>query len=389
MRFAHRDGTIVHLGYGTNVLPAMDVDGLIAQSTGLGDRIRQRLGTDRIGLGMWLPAVAAHQLAGDVDELHRMRDALAEHHVEIVTLNAFPYADFQGQKVKKDVYLPTWSERARLEYTLAAATTLAGLLPEDAAYGSISSLPFAWHEPWTGERQAQAERNLELLARGLDRIEETTGRRIVVAIEPEPGCVVETIAEAVERLSRVDRDRIGICLDLCHLAVGFEDADAAVAELARAGLKVYKSQPGTALLVDDPADGPTRTALAGYAEDRFLHQVRQSRDGESVHARDDLPQALDGATPLDPTSAWRVHFHVPVHADPQAPLRNSRAELRDSLAALLGGERAQTAHLEVETYTWSVLPGGAPANNGELAAGLAAELAFVRDELLGLGLSAM
>ncbi|MQW74982.1 metabolite traffic protein EboE [Nocardioides sp. dk4132] len=396
MRLRHPDGTVVHLGYGTNVLPAEDVDGLVAQAVGMGGRIRRALAqrpevpgaSACVGLGLWLPAAAAHRLAADPAGVRRIRDRLAEHGVEVVTVNAFPFAAFQGAVVKHSVYLPTWASTERLDYTLGAARVLAGLLPDDADHGSISSLPFAWRTPWSGEDQHRAEAQLAGLARGLAEIEDATGRRVVVGLEPEPGCVVETVEEAVDRLAEVDRDRIGVCLDLCHLAVGFDDADRALKLLDEAGLRVVKAQPASALVVDDPADRAARTALASYAEDRFLHQVRQARpDGRPLAARDDLPEALDGPDPLAVDAPWRVHFHVPVHADPRPPLRTGRAELRASLAALLGGPTARVAHLEVETYTWSVLPGGPPADDDALAAGLAAELAWVHAELVGLGLT--
>lgn len=388
MRLRHPDGTVVHVGYGTNALPAEDVEGLVAQATAYGDRLRSHLGTDRVGLGLWLPAAAAHRLATDPTGVAQIRERLAAHGVEIVTLNAFPYADFQGPSVKKSVYLPTWAERSRLEYTLAAAQVLAGLLPDDAARGSISSLPLSWHSPWLSDRQRAAEGHLAELAEGLAKLEIQTGRCIVVGLEPEPGCVVETTEEAVARLGTVDRERIGVCLDLCHLAVEFEDAETALSRLDDAGLAVVKAQPAAALVVDDPSDPDARAALTKYAEDRFLHQVRQLGRSRLI-ARDDLPDALEGARPLHGTSPWRVHFHVPVHADPEAPLRNSRDDLRASLRALLGGPRARVDHLEVETYTWSVLPGRPDhAHPDTLAAGLAAELAWVRDELLALGLTA-
>jgi sugar phosphate isomerase/epimerase len=386
MRLRHPDGTVVHLGYGTNVLPAEDVDGLIRQVGTYGDRLRRHLDTDRVGLGMWLPAAAARNLAADLGAVDRLREAIDAHGVEMVTLNAFPYSAFQDEVVKKRVYHPTWAERARLDYTLDVARVLAALLPDDAARGSISTLPLAWRAPWLTDRQSAAELHLKTLADGLAEIEADTGKTIRVAFEPEPGCVIETIAEAVDRLDSADRDRIGVCLDLCHLAVGFEDATEALARLDAAGLDVVKVQPAAALVVDDPSDPEARAALSTYSEDRFLHQVRQ-RVGGRLAARDDLPDALAGRRPLDDRSPWRVHFHVPVHADPAPPLRNSRDDLRASLAALLGGETARTDHLEVETYTWSVLPDGAPADDDALAAGLAAELEWVHRELVGLGLT--
>ncbi|PKH44415.1 Xylose isomerase-like TIM barrel [Nocardioides alpinus] len=388
MRLRHRDGTVVHLAYGTNVLPAEDVDGLVAQAAATGDRIRRALGSDLVGLGLWLPAGAAHRLAEDPDGVRLVRSRLAEHGVEVVTVNAFPYAAFQEPTVKHSVYLPAWTSRARLDYTLAAARVLARLLPDDADHGSISTLPLAWHNPWSRDDQRLAEARLSELAAGLAALEAETGRRVVVGIEPEPGCVVETVEEAVDRLATVDRERIGVCLDLCHLAVGFDDAERALRLLDDAGLRVVKAQPASALVVDDPADATTRRALASYAEDRFLHQVRQERPhGHEVEGRDDLPDALDGGDPLATDTPWRVHFHVPVHADPQPPLHSSREELEASLTALLGGPVARVDHLEVETYTWSVLPGGAPEDDEALASGLAAELAWVHAELVALGLT--
>lgn len=384
MRFLHQDGTVVHLAYGTNVLPAQDVDGLVAQATDLGDRLRAELDVPQVGLGLWLPAAAAHRLAAAPDDVARLRDRLADHGVEIVTLNAFPYADFQGDVVKKNVYHPAWNERARLDYTVAAATVLAGLLPDDVARGSISSLPLGWHAPWLADRQAAAIDHLHELAEALDKLESDTGRAIRVGLEPEPGCVIETSTDAVERLADVDSSRIGICLDLCHLAVAFEDVDDVLARLDDAGLPIVKTQPAAALHIDKPSDAATRRALAQYAEDRFLHQVR-SPGRNRLATRDDLPDALDGRRPLHAGAPWRVHFHVPVHADPEPPLRSTRDELHRSLDALLGGPRARVDHLEVETYTWSVLPGGGEGADA-LVRGLAAELAHVRDALLALGL---
>ena len=396
MRLRHRDGTLVHLGYGTNVLPAEDVDGLVAQATGMGDRIRRALDGvpsaglpgGRVGLGLWLPAGAAHRLAADPDGVRLVRSRLAEHGVEVVTVNAFPFAAFQEAVVKHAVYLPTWTSRERLDYTLAAAEVLAGLLPDDADHGSISSLPLGWHSPWSRDDQALAETHLAELASGLAALEAATGRRVVVGLEPEPGCVIETVEEAVDRLAAVDRERIGVCLDLCHLAVGFDDCERALRLLDEAELRVVKAQPASALVVDDPADPEARRALASYAEDRFLHQVRQARGrGHEIEGRDDLSEALDGSRPLATDAPWRVHFHVPVHADPQPPLRTGRDQLSASLAALLGGPSARVDHLEVETYTWSVLPGGAPPDDDALAAGLASELTWVHQELVALGLT--
>lgn len=387
MLFRHRDGTRVHLAYCTNVHPAEDVDGLHAQLRTFGGGVRARLGSDRLGLGLWLPAPLAHRLAGDAAELARLRAALDALGLEVVTLNAFPYRGFHAPVVKKAVYRPDWTEQERLAYTLACARVLTGLLPDHAARGSVSTVPLAWRKPWDGRRRALARAQLGRLADGLAALEADTGRAVRVGLEPEPGCTVETVAGAAAELGGLDTERIGVCLDTCHLAVGFEEPDGALAALREAGLPVVKAQVSAALQAEAPAEESTRAALEGYAEDRFLHQVREHAPG-GVVARDDLPEALSGPRALPGEGPWRVHFHVPLHQAPQAPLESTGGHLERTLGALFGGPGALTDHLEVETYTWSVLPARhRPGDDGELADGLAAELRWAAGALGRAGLS--
>ncbi|MFE6507368.1 metabolite traffic protein EboE [Nocardioides sp. NPDC057767] len=386
MRFRHRDGTVVHLGYCSNVHPAEDVDGILDQLRRYAGEVRARLGEPRLGLGLWLPAATAHELAGDPATLDRLRTGLERHGLEVVTLNAFPYAGFHAPVVKRDVYSPDWSTRRRLDYTLDCARVLAALLPDDATRGSISTLPLGWRTPWFTDRDRAARELIGELADGLAGIEAEHGRTIRVGFEPEPGCVVETTRDAVTRLAGLAPEHLGICVDTCHLATQFEDATEALDRLQVAGLPVVKVQVSAALHADDPSDPATRDALASYSEDRFLHQTREPR-GARVDSRDDLPEALGGHRPLAAEHPWRVHFHVPLHADPAPPLRSTRDHLAGTLDALLGGPVAHTDHLEVETYTWGVLPEQVrPDGDAGLVAGIAAELGWTRDRLLEAGL---
>ncbi|WP_306191294.1 metabolite traffic protein EboE [Streptomyces sp. MK5] len=383
MRLLHPDGTVVHLAYCTNVHPAEDLDGVLAQLARHAEPVRERLGTPVLGLGLWLARDAAAALAADDAAVGGLRRELTARGLEVVTLNGFPYRGFHDPVVKHAVYRPDWTEPDRLHYTLDLARVLAALLPEDAAHGSVSTVPLGWRTPWTAGQADEAARTLDTLADGLADLAADTGRTIRVGLEPEPGCVVETTAEAARHLARVDTDRIGVCLDACHLAVGFEEPAAALARLEAAGLTVVKTQASCALQAADPSDPATRAALARFAEPRFLHQVREQ--GAPPRAVDDLDDALAGGLPgRDP---WRVHFHVPLHADPEPPLTTTRPELEATLAALLGGDTARTAHVEAETYTWGVLPEAArPQGPDALADGIAAELAFTRDHLISLGL---
>ncbi|MDX2526914.1 metabolite traffic protein EboE [Streptomyces europaeiscabiei] len=383
MRFRHPDGTTVHLGYCSNVHQAEDVDGVLAQLTDYAEPVRERLGVDRLGIGLWLARDVVSELVAVPGVLRRLKDELAARGLETVTLNAFPYAGFHREVVKKDVYLPDWADEARLAHTLDCARVLAALLPDDAERGSVSTLPLAWRTPWPPDRADTARRALDRLTAGLAGIESDTGRRIRVGFEPEPGCVVETTAQAVRELRGLDPERLGVCLDACHLAVQFEEPDAALRRLADAGLPVVKLQASCAVEATDPADPAARAALRRLAEPRFLHQTRTAAEQEAPQVRgvDDLPDALDGGLPTD-TGPWRVHFHAPLHADPEPPLRTTADQLSRVLAGLLGGASADCDHIEVETYTWSVLP--EPPT--DLPGGIAAELAWARDRLTGLGL---
>ncbi|MFB9687598.1 metabolite traffic protein EboE [Amycolatopsis plumensis] len=370
MRFRHRDGTCVHLAYCTNVHQAEDVDGVLAQLARFGEPVRDRLGVDRLGLGLWLARPVASELAGDPAAVARLRRELAVRGLEVVTFNGFPYQGFHDPVVKHRVYRPDWAAPERTRYTLDLARLLAELMPDDAVRGSVSTLPLGWRTEWRGD-----DGQLAVLAEGLA----TQDRPVRVAFEPEPGCVIETTAQAASLLSEVDKEWLGVCLDTCHLAVGFEDPAAALDRLEAAGLAVVKVQASAALEATDPADPVTRAALESFVEPRFLHQSNEGRPPGA----DDLDLALAGGLPG--REPWRVHFHVPLHADPASPLTSTRPVLAAALAGLFGGAAARTDHVEVETYTWQVLP-DAPADDAGLVAGIAAELDWTRRELIALGL---
>ncbi|MET7279671.1 metabolite traffic protein EboE [Kribbella sp. NPDC005582] len=381
MRFRHPDGSLVHLAYCTNVHPAEDLDGVIAQLDGCSALVRKELDVPVLGVGLWLAHQLAEQLANSSDALHRLQQALLRNGLEVVTLNGFPYAGFHDEVVGKKVYLPDWTQPERLHYTRNLVDVLARLLPADAAYGSISTLPLAWRTPWSADQDTLARAAVSRLEMHLARTEESTGRRIRVAFEPEPGCVIELVPQGAEWLSPYAAGgRIGLCLDTCHLAVQFEEPASAFADLDRAGVPVVKSQVSAALHVADPGDAEARRLLAEFAEPKFLHQTRE-RGGRGIDNLDELDQ-LAGA------DAWRVHFHVPVHAAPRPPLSSTTDVLEESLAELVGGAHPRTQHLESETYTWSVLP-SSPRDTAELAEGIAGELAWLRSRITALGLETL
>lgn len=412
MRLRHRDGQTVHLAYGTNVRQARDLQGILAQLDSDAVGVREGLGLDLLGLGLWLAAPVASALAASYSLRVRLRSELASRGLEVVTLNGFPFREpsstvarpggpargsgalvqpspaGRGTHVesepavagsshsaltpaKQAVYRPDWSEYERLQYTLDLARVLCDLMPDDAERGSVSTLPIAWREPWDSERAARADRMIEDLADGLAEITWHTGRLVRVGFEPEPGCLIETTAQAVEQLSDVDPNFLGICLDLAHLACVWESPAAAVHLLRAHRLQVIKVQLSAALVADDPVTA--RAVLDGYAEPRFPHPTR-TPSGAGV---DDLPEALNGEL----VGPWRVHVHVPLHSEAPAPLTTTLPVVRAALVELFGGPEALTDHVEVETSTWAYR-----SSAGDLIREAVAEVDFAHVELYDLGL---
>lgn len=387
----------MELSYCTNVHPAEDLDGVLTQLDSFAGPCRRAAGLAELGVGLWLPADLARQLAESAEDRELLRNRLDANGLVLRTINAFPYAAFHADVVKLDVYLPDWSDPRRAAYTLDCARVLAAFLPEGAA-GSISTLPLGWREPWTEAADRQALAALTYVSDSLRALRQETGRTVRIAIEPEPGCVLDTVSDVVEWLSPrlgsaglagsagsegsegiggIDPEFIGVCLDTCHLAVSFADPAAAVRQIADAGLRVVKVQASAALHVADPADVESRDLVSTYVEQRYLHQTRELSADGTVLAVDDLPQAL---SQLPARGPWRVHFHVPLHLTPRAPLTATIDVLTAALDAVRGIPHGQEAHVDVETYTWSVLPDGVE----DLVAGIAGELRWAATELLGL-----
>ncbi|MFI1767624.1 metabolite traffic protein EboE [Streptomyces sp. NPDC020800] len=385
MRFLHPDGSTVHLAYCTNVHPAETFDGVLAQLRDFCEPVRIRLGRERLGVGLWLAKDAAHTLVTDAGALNLLREELKRRSLEVVTLNGFPYEGFGAQQVKYRVYKPDWADPERLRHTADLAHLLTWLLPDDVGEGSISTLPLAWRTSYDHRSADAARRALSSLAAYLDTMEAFTGRSIRIGLEPEPGCVVETTADAIGPLSDIGHDRVGVCVDTCHLATSFEDPATALDALDAAGIPVVKAQVSAALHAQDPHLPEVRRALAAFDESRFLHQTRVNTEA-GLRGTDDVGEALRlGGLPV--SAPWRSHVHLPLHAVPAGPLTSTLTVLQDCLTRLVGGPTARTRHLEVETYTWQVLPRSLrPLDPAGLIDGIAAELAFARDLLTDLGL---
>ena len=389
----------LHLTYCTNIHPGETWDEVLANVATYVAAVKARVAPDRrFGVGLRLSAEAARRLA-DPDVLRAFRDFLRVQDLYVFTINGFPYGAFHGTAVKERVYRPDWLEEERLEYTDTLARILAELVPADVE-GSVSTVPGCFRARATGDAAAAgiADR-LRRHAAALFQLHQRTGRVIGLALEPEPHCLLETTADAVAffRQHLFSRDSIarfaaqtglsagdaeqalvrhlGVCLDACHAAVEFEDPGEAVRRLFAAGVRILKIQVSAGLRVPTP-EPAALTALRRFAEGVYLHQV-VIRKGKHLRRYLDLPQALAEVPRHDLGDEWRIHFHVPLFQEELGPFRNTRPFLADLLPMV--ARNGATSHLEVETYTWDVLP---PEHRHlPVVEAIARELTWARDQL--------
>ncbi len=366
-------------------------------------RVRDLVGAGRgsdddLGLGLWLSAESARELRA-TDGAHGLRDRLLERGLRVVTLNGFPYGDFHAEVVKHAVYEPHWADPRRLAYTIDLAHLLVELLPDGTAEASISTLPIGWRRDFTNEgcgcSVGLAASQLVEAARELRSIEDRTGVRIHLDLEPEPGCVLDTSRDVVDLFDQafrpsddVDHRRyLGVNHDVCHAAVMFEPQTAALRTYREHDIALGKIQVSSAVEVDfdlvesDDQRASMLEAYRGFVEPRYLHQT-SIRTGMEPHfdvqTFEDLPIALENrAEHQVPSGTWRTHFHVPIFMAEGDRWGTTRAEIERCLASLPSDEPWPT--LEVETYAWEVLPGGLYAGDDGLAAGIAEELRWLRN----------
>ncbi len=363
-----RAGRELLLTYCTNVHPGETVDAIERSIDRVTVPVRAAVASGRpFGLGLWFASTVVDELTRDAAAFDRFHRFLAERDLFAFTLNAFPYGGFHDARVKEKVFLPSWSDPSRGEYTIGCARLLARLLPAGTE-GSISTVPLGHRAAGFAARdRAAAGIALAKVATELDRIEEESGRSIVLGLEPEPTAELGTIDAAVDYLANelypaggdAVRRRIGLCLDACHEAVTFQDPAATIARIGAAGVPVAKFQVTSAIEAEDPLARPDALdALRAFDEGRYLHQVGVRFDDGRVELFSDLDPffvAL-GAGRLAGAATVRVHFHVPVFAAPSSGVGTTRGDLERLLALAL--ESAATRQFEVETYTFDVIPAG-------------------------------
>lgn len=380
--------TNIQTGYCTNVHAGFDLVQTRSNLERFALNVKRRCSPDApMGIGLWLAASSARSLLAPPARLAEFGHWLREVGLVPFTLNGFPYGDFHSPIVKHHVYEPTWYQPDRLAYTLDLITILDGLLPPGMD-GSISTLPLAWGRPRLEPQQLTAcATALREVARKLDQLERSSGRRIVLSIEPEPGCHLQYSADIVHFFEdyvfrggdeQMLRRYLGVCHDVCHAAVMFEEQADVLDRYRTAGITVGKVQVSSAVVLPLERIPPAERAaamrqLAEFNEERYLHQT-VVRDATGIGTfYEDLPQALAArGEQLD--GEWRVHFHVPVYLQRFGRLEATQDHILACLRTVARHEL--TRHFEVETYAWSVLP--PELRQADLAVGISDEMNWFR-----------
>lgn len=369
--------------------------------------IKERLDSNKaLGIGLRLSNEASLMLENPAN-LQEFQQWLGVENAYVFTLNGFPYGDFHRTTVKDQVHFPDWTTTDRRDYTIRSFRILAQLLPEGLD-GGISTSPISYRHWFKDESHLNAgmevatKHLLEVVA-VLAEIKKQTGKSLHLDIEPEPDGILENSDEMVwlfsdwllpigkpwlagklnisqDQAEVLLKEHIQVCYDVCHFAIVYERPEDTFARFEKAGIKIGKIQISAALkaLVPDSQEARDllKVNLLAFEESTYLHQVvARAKDG-SLHSYSDLPDALKA---LDSTEEeeWRIHFHVPVFSDNYGSLASTQDQISIVLNEILK-DPSLTNHLEVETYTWEVLPENSRLPLGE---SIARELAWVIEKM--------
>ena len=355
-----------HLAYCTNIHRGEDWAQTFDSLERYTLAVRDRVSAGRpYAIGLRLSDQASRDLI-EPQTLLAFQKWLGRNDCYVFTINGFPYGKFHGTRVKEQVYLPDWTAPERLAFTNRLFDILSQLVPEGVE-GSVSTVPGSFKEFITSQDQVAAMReNLWRCVEHIARVSGQSRRNLHLGLEPEPLCFLETSSETVGLFEQLRGDRpgddrlsahLGVNYDTCHLAVEFEEPAAVVRHFQEHQIKISKIHLSSALKVRPTAE--TRQALAAFADDIYFHQVIERGAGGALNRYRDLDVALQQNRDLSDAGAleWRIHFHIPLHSQP-TPLFDTTS---DHILGLLQALRSQPnlcSHLEMETYTWEVMPSG-------------------------------
>lgn len=365
-------------------------------------KVKNRISPDApFAVSLRISASSAKTLTEDASQRKSLIEFLAKEGLYVYTVNAFPYGPFKGEVVMERVYEPDWTTEERVSYTTSVADILAQVSPPNVN-PSIQTAPLAFKPSVNGEEYIKTfTRNVFRVVAHLRNLEARTGRRVKLAIEPEPACYLETTDEtiawfndrvyspagilelsAIAGIPRSEaegaiRRYLGIVFDIGHQSVGFENITESLTKLVDAGIPIFKLQEAASLWVEELSKDKI-ASLRKFTDTIYLSQT-SLKQGDSITKFLNLGEALDAYEANPVPSEMRTHFHVPVFLEELGPFRTTRFGVQEALKM----HRAQplSDHLEIETYTWDVLP--PELKTGDIIEYVSRELEFVRNELIG------
>jgi hypothetical protein len=366
-----------HLTYSTLVHPADTWDQLWTSLTTYLPQVKARVSpNDPFGVCIRLAAPSAGVLASNRGERDKLKHFLTDHDMYVYTANAFPYGAFKGTVVKEQVYEPDWRSEERTQYTINVADILADIAPEGIS-PSIQTAPLGFKPRVTGpDVIASYTDHVLRVAAHLVAIEARSGRLVTLGLEPEPQCFLETTDEAIDYFTNhlytgaaaaqlakkaaipiseahgALRRYLGVVFDIGHQAVGFENITASLQKLVDAGIPIFKLQEAAAMHIPEVTEH-TVDALSRFAKTVYLSQTVEKRNGHLTRFLN-LEDAFAAWKANPGPREWRVHFHVPVFLDDLGAFGTTRFALEEALAFHKASPLSR--QLEIETYTWDVLP---------------------------------
>jgi sugar phosphate isomerase/epimerase len=389
-----------HLTYSTLVHPADDWEQIWQSLNTYVPKVKERFaGNQRFGVSLRLSAKSAETLANSKADRDKLRKFLDDQNMYLYTVNAFVYGHFKGNVVKEQVYEPDWRSEERTRYTMNVASVVADIAPADVL-PSIQTSPLGFKPRVTGPDVVQSYTdNVLRVTKHLIELEAKTGVTVTLGLEPEPYCFLETTDETVdyftnhlysgasaEKLAKMSglpvseaiaalRKHVGIVYDICHLAVEYEDITQSLQKLVDAGVPIVKLQEAAALHMPEVTQRVVDT-LKRYSKTIYLTQTIEKRNGEFTKYLN-LEDAF-AAWEKDPgPREWRTHIHVPVFLDDLGEFRTTRFAIADALK--FHKQKPLSRHLEVETYTWDMLPDS--LKTGDIVEYVCRELDWVRGQL--------
>jgi hypothetical protein len=359
--------------------------------------------SQKFGVCLRTSAPSAALLSAEPSKRADLKQFFADNDLYLYTANAFVYGVFKKQVIKEDVYEPDWRTEERVEYTKQVANLLAELAPEGVE-PSIQTAPLGFKPRVTGDDVVRAyTTNVIRIVAHLVELQKKTGRVVTLGLEPEPRCYLETTDEtityfkdelfsgrAAQQLAKMAglteadaaaamRKHMGVVFDIGHQSVGYEDIPSSLHKLVDNGVQIVKLQEAAAMYMPNVTQ-KTVDALQAFAKTIYLSQTCQKKDGQHtwfVNLEDAFEDWYRNPGPRE----WRTHFHVPVFLDDLGAFGTTRFALEQALA--VHRKTPVSSQLEIETYTWDVLPDH--LKTGDIVEYVCRELDWVKGQLVNGG----